>query len=122
MGVPGNVLFFFDAYVSSLGEGEESGTSAGAFSFLLLLVATVIWVGHLLKNSRLTFITQGSLALVTGLAAGGCLFYYFELVKKTHIPSTLVAFKYEIYMDLLLPPIIFYAGKRVWWGVGASLA
>jgi len=92
-----------------MAEGAES--SAGPLSAFLLLVAAIVWVGHFLKHNRLIFLTQGSLALLSGLAAGGGLFLYYEGVKKSHIPPALVAFNYSIYMDLLLPPIIFYAGE-----------
>jgi sodium/hydrogen exchanger 8 len=93
--------------------GLESESAAGAFSFLLLLVALVVWVGHLVRQSKIAFLTQGSLSLIAGLIAGGGAYLYFEYVKHSHIPAGLVAFKYDIYMHLLLPPIIFYAGFSI---------
>lgn len=93
--------------------GLDSESAAGAFSFLLLLVALVVWVGHLVRQSKIAFLTQGSLSLIAGLIAGGGAYLYFEYVKHSHIPAGLVAFKYDIYMHLLLPPIIFYAGFSI---------
>lgn len=93
--------------------GLESESAAGAFSFLLLLVSLVIWAGHIVRQSKVAFLTQGSLSLIAGLIAGGGAYLYFEYVKHSHIPAGLVAFKYDVYMHLLLPPIIFYAGFSI---------
>lgn len=93
--------------------GGESDSEAGAISCLLILVAAVLWTGHALHHSRLRFLTEGSLALIWGLVAGGGFFFYFEHWRGQHIPQTLVAFNYDIYMELLLPPIIFYAGFSI---------
>jgi len=90
---------------------SDEASSAGAFSMLLLLVAIVLWTSHSIGH-RLSFLTEGSLALLCGLFAGGGLFLYFER-QGTHIPAELAAFNYDIYMSLLLPPIIFYAGFSI---------
>lgn len=94
-------------------ESSSEAVSAGEISMLLLLVAAVLWSGHALHHSRLTFITEGSLALMWGLLAGGGFYFYYEHLKGSHIPSALVTFNYDIYMTLLLPPIIFYAGFSI---------
>lgn len=74
-------------------------------------MAIVLWTSHSISH-RLNFLTEGSLALLCGLFAGGGFFFYFER-KGTHIPAELVEFNYDIYMSLLLPPIIFYAGFSI---------
>ena len=74
-------------------------------------MAIVLWTSHSISH-RLSFLTEGSLALLCGLFAGGGFFFYFER-KGTHIPAELAAFNYDIYMSLLLPPIIFYAGFSI---------
>ena len=101
------------AVVSST-SAEEEGFSPGPFTLLLLLVAAVLWSGHALHKSRFAaFITEGSLALIWGLLAGGAFYVYYEDFMGIHIPTTLVAFNYDIFMCLLLPPIIFYAGFSI---------
>eukprot|EP00890_Picochlorum_soloecismus_P003899 jgi/Picsp_1/450/NSC_00448-R1_sodium hydrogen len=97
---------------STLQEQEEQNIAA-SFCLLLLLVAGVVWLSHLVRQSKLKFITLGSLALIIGLISGGLLYAYFQVFLGKAIPRTLVAFQYEVYMDLLLPPIIFYAGFSI---------
>jgi solute carrier family 9 (sodium/hydrogen exchanger), member 8 len=98
--------------LSVISSSNSAGlSSSGPFSMLLLLVAIVIWSSHSI-SPRLTFLTEGSLALLWGLFAGGGFFFYFER-QGVHIPAQLVAFNYDIYMSLLLPPIIFYAGFSI---------
>lgn len=107
---------YVDAAMDSAGGlvgSTSEAASAGEISMLLLLVAAVLWSGHALHHSRLTFITEGSLALMWGLLAGGGFYFYYEHLKGSHIPAALVAFNYDIYMTLLLPPIIFYAGFSI---------
>ena len=82
--------------------------SAGAMGILLLLLAGVVWLSQVTKSVK--WITQGSLALLMGLLGGGLSWVIYELVLHQHIPQALVAFKYEIYMDLLLPIIIYQMG------------
>jgi NhaP-type Na+/H+ or K+/H+ antiporter len=101
-----------DTLVSA--QAERMGVSPGAFSILLILLAALLLAGHALHFSPASkFLSQGALALLAGLGAGGCLYLYFEGIKKTRIPSTFVAFQYDVYMDLFLPPIIFYAGFSI---------
>ena len=97
----------------TLGQNGDEEQTAAAFCVLLLLVAGVVWLSHVVKHSRFTFITQGSLALMVGLVSGSILYMYFVVYKESSIPSALVAFQYEVYMDLFLPPIIFYAGFSI---------
>lgn len=82
--------------------------SAGAMGILLLLLAGVVWLSQVTKSVK--WITQGSLALFMGLVGGGLSWLIYEFILNQHIPQALVAFKYEIYMDLLLPIIIYQMG------------
>jgi len=94
-------------------EQHQEQNLAASFCLLLFLVAGVVWLSHLVRQSKLKFITLGSLSLIIGLISGGLLHAYFEVFLGKAIPRTLVAFQYEVYMDLLLPPIIFYAGFSI---------
>ena len=94
-------------------EAQEEQNMAASFCLLLLLLAGVVWLSHLVRQSKLKFITLGSLSLLVGLFSGGLLYAYFEVFLGKTIPRTLVDFQYEVYMDLLLPPIIFYAGFSI---------
>jgi hypothetical protein len=49
----------------------------------------------LLRTCRINWITEGALALLVGLAAGGGAFFYYEYQGK-HIPEKLVAFDTEV--------------------------
>lgn len=90
----------------------ESADGRGELSVLVLLVALVIWSGHELKARRVSVVNQGSLALMTGLLAGAGFFVWYELGQGRRIPTSLVAFKYDLYM-ILLSPIIFYSGFSI---------
>jgi NhaP-type Na+/H+ or K+/H+ antiporter len=82
--------------------------TVGALGLLLLLVAFVVWLSHLTRS--VIWVTQGSLALFIGLVAGGISWVVYEGFLHRHVPQALVAFNYEIYMDLLLPIIIYQMG------------
>lgn len=62
---------------------------------------------------RIQWLTEGSLALLVGLAAGGSLLFYFENWQGRHIPKDLLPFDTDIFFNVLLPPIIFNAGFSV---------
>lgn len=87
---------------------SSSSETAGALGLLLLLVACVIWVSHICRRVR--WVNTGSLALGVGLIAGGLSWIVYEGMLGRHVPQALVAFQYEIYMDLLLPIIIYQMG------------
>ena len=92
---------------SMLTHSNEDET-VGALGLLLLLVAFVVWLSHLTRG--VIWITQGSLALFIGLVGGGISWIVYEGFLHQHVPQALVAFNYEIYMDLLLPIIIYQMG------------
>jgi NhaP-type Na+/H+ or K+/H+ antiporter len=86
----------------------SSSETAGALGILLILVSLVIWVSHICRRVR--WVNTGSLALGVGLVAGGLSWVVYEGILGRHVPQALVAFQYEIYMDLLLPIIIYQMG------------
>lgn len=96
---------------SSLLLNTEEETSRLDFTIVLILIALVVWLGH--QTKKISFLSQGSLALLMGLTAGSMFYYYYRIINHTAIPEYLVGFKYQIYMDLLLPPIIFFAGFSI---------
>lgn len=89
---------------------NSSGTHLGSYIVFVSLVVATVYFSHLLRGS---IITESALALAVGIAAGAGFFVYFEMVRGMSIPKHLVRFKYELYMDILLPPIIFNAGYNM---------
>lgn len=87
---------------------SSSSETAGSLGVLLLLVSLVIWLSHVCR--RVTWVNTGSLALGVGLIAGGLSWVVYEGILGRHVPRALVAFQYEVYMDLLLPIIIYQMG------------
>lgn len=82
------------------------------FTFTALLAVTCL-IGHWLHMRRINWITEGSLALMVGLAAGGATYLYYEVMKGVRIPPGLFSFDTEVFLDVCLPIIIFNAGFSV---------
>ncbi|GAB4816740.1 hypothetical protein N2152v2_003786 [Parachlorella kessleri] len=82
------------------------------FIYVFLLAVTCL-VGHLLHVARVHWLTEGALALLVGLTAGGTVYFYYESHRGQHIPQKLFSFDKEVFFDIALPIIIFNAGFSV---------
>ncbi|KAG2453499.1 hypothetical protein HYH02_001719 [Chlamydomonas schloesseri] len=82
-------------------------------AFLGILLVAVL-SGYAIRRTRFMWATEGSVALLLGLVAGGVLFAYYYLADPSHrIPRRLVTFDEDVFFQTLLPPIIFSAGFSV---------
>lgn len=55
---------------------------------------------------RIHWVTEGALALLVGLAAGGAAYAYFEVHAGERIPTKLFYFDTELFFDVALPAIM----------------
>ncbi|PNH04031.1 Sodium/hydrogen exchanger 3, partial [Tetrabaena socialis] len=82
-------------------------------AFLVILLVTVL-LGYIIRLTGFKYATEGSAALLVGVATGGVMAaYYWLLDPEHHLPGRLVEFDEAIFFQTLLPPIIFSAGFSV---------
>ncbi|PSC76023.1 sodium hydrogen exchanger 2-like [Micractinium conductrix] len=86
--------------------------SAAAAALTLCLVVA-IYLSHVVHVKRITALTEATVSLLVGLVAGGAVVAYFIGWEHGRLPPSLAEFNTEVCFDVLLPPIIFYAGFTV---------
>ncbi|XP_077845490.1 sodium/hydrogen exchanger 6 isoform X11 [Macaca mulatta] len=111
-----------DEEIVSEKQAEESHRqdSANLLIFILLLTLTILTI-WLFKHRRARFLHETGLAMIYGLLVGLVLRYGIHVPSDVNnvtlscevqsSPTTLlVTFDPEVFFNILLPPIIFYAG------------
>ncbi|KAG2439318.1 hypothetical protein HXX76_004677 [Chlamydomonas incerta] len=98
-------------FPTSMDPAAAAALSQTAFLGILLVA---VLSGYAIRRTRFQWATEGSVALLLGLVAGGALFGYYFLTDPNHrIPRRLVTFDEDVFFQTLLPPIIFSAGFSV---------
>ncbi|KAK9828842.1 hypothetical protein WJX72_002378 [[Myrmecia] bisecta] len=83
----------------------------GGVIFSVMLIFSLL-LGHWLHLTRFKWATEGSVALLVGLLAGGLFVAFFEL-RKQSVPGHLLKFESNVFLNVLIPPIIFNAGMSI---------
>ncbi|XP_054584682.1 sodium/hydrogen exchanger 6 isoform X3 [Eptesicus fuscus] len=118
----GRAVRAMDEEIVSEKQAEESHRqdSANLLIFILLLTLTILTI-WLFKHRRARFLHETGLAMIYGLFVGLVLRYGIHVPSDINnvtlscevqsSPTTLlVTFDPEVFFNILLPPIIFYAG------------
>jgi solute carrier family 9 (sodium/hydrogen exchanger), member 8 len=76
---------------------------------MLLLLMLSIFLGHLLKKSKHKYLQEAGLTTLIGMAAGGVL----RIINGTDYMKKIQKHFVNMFMLLLLPPIIFESGYNL---------
>ncbi|QDZ24468.1 sodium/hydrogen exchanger [Chloropicon primus] len=79
------------------------------YFLVLILLLLICFIGSDCATRRLWFLTEGSFATLVGLV-GGVGFLLVSVFGKKEFRSLKIMFDSEVFLDILLPPIIFQQG------------
>ena len=88
--------------------GEKEKFSSWALFILIALLILALFASYMLQHKKIQAIHETVLSIFAGMAAG----LVFQLTENEYIKKQL-SFNYQVFFNLLLPPIILASGYEL---------
>jgi hypothetical protein len=86
-----------------------------AVSLFIAIVLVAVLVGYWIHATDFQFATEGSVGILLGVFVAGIYYLYYTWISDEDdpVPVRLVELNESLFFQVMLPPIIFYAGFSV---------
>lgn len=97
-----------------------------AVSLFIAIVMVAVLIGHWMHATKFQFASEGSVGILLGVLVAGIYYLYYRWISDEDdpVPVRLVELNESLFFQVMLPPIIFYAGfsvkKKLFFQVGRT--